>query len=152
MNHTPECIQQNTEHMVHYAAWMAKYPKYCKRCYGTGVGSYDPGDRDTPSSSEPCEDCLGNWTHKRDENGALVYEDMYRAVGFDLAPGTSEIKKILVMMEDARCPRCLGPMIDPTGEGACAVCGWNENAPDAYPPPETNDCWGDCIPEYTGAQ
>jgi hypothetical protein len=53
--HTPECLARFDRICADYAAWVAKWPAYCRTCEGYG-GKWDRSDEDGPAM-ELCPDC-----------------------------------------------------------------------------------------------
>jgi len=52
--HTPECVQKCAKIDQQIREWEARWPNYCRQCYGYGA-FFHPATREEPESSDPCD-------------------------------------------------------------------------------------------------
>lgn len=59
--HTAECARALAEARALNAPWEARWPDYCRKCYGTGIVTFwhTPGDpcHGQEQLTEPCAEC-----------------------------------------------------------------------------------------------
>jgi len=59
MHHTEECSRYQVKIANAQANYDARFPNYCRKCYGAGLFQFY-GDFYEPPSEDPCSACYGN--------------------------------------------------------------------------------------------